>query len=269
MAVNNALNLTATGIITHDGAGTFSGSTVTEGGVLLAGASNAITDTGVLAKGTTLVGDGTTAPTLLSVGTDGFGLIADSSAGPGVAWKILPGAGGGSLVFLNKTTVSMAAATVNFESLITATYPKYLVQLQNVIPETDSRFIGVRFGTGAGPTYQTTGYATAADGAMQGGYGSAVGILLTDASLGSDTNEYGFTGSFILYNPNATGTYPNLSGFGGGHLTTSSIVCGEFYGEWTTAGAITAFQLLTFTNGTTANGNVESGIITVYGIQEA
>lgn len=86
MAIQNALNLTSTGIVTHDGAGAFVGSAVTQGGVLLAGAANAVVDTGVLAKGTLLVGDGVLDPTLLPVGTDGQQLQADSAQASGVKW---------------------------------------------------------------------------------------------------------------------------------------------------------------------------------------
>ncbi len=93
MATNNSINLSDAGIPTYDGAGAFTASTVTAGAVLLGGASNAITDTGVLAKGVLLVGDGSGAPTELTVGTDDHVLTADSGQGSGVKWAA---AGGGS-----------------------------------------------------------------------------------------------------------------------------------------------------------------------------
>lgn len=100
MAVNNALNIKQTGIITHDGAGTFTGSTITEGGVLLAGASNAVTDTGVLTKGTILVGDGSGAPTAVPVGSNGQVLTAASGKTAGVEWAAPSTAGGGRDQFI-------------------------------------------------------------------------------------------------------------------------------------------------------------------------
>lgn len=75
-----------TGVLTGNGTSPITGSAVTEGGVLLGGASNAVTDTGVLAKGSILVGDGAGAPTEVGVGADNQVLTADSAEASGVKW---------------------------------------------------------------------------------------------------------------------------------------------------------------------------------------
>ena len=43
MATNNAVNISAAGLVKYDGAGTFTGVTVTQHKVLIGGASNGIT----------------------------------------------------------------------------------------------------------------------------------------------------------------------------------------------------------------------------------
>lgn len=97
MATINAINLTASGIVKYDGAGTFSAITVTNHAVLIGGASNGITSlaltNGQLAIGST--GADPTAATL-SAGTgvtivNGAGTITVNSAGGGLTWSVVTG----------------------------------------------------------------------------------------------------------------------------------------------------------------------------------
>ena len=59
-------------------------------------AAGAIMNSDVATKGQIIVGDGAGDPTILSVGTDGHYLKADSSAGSGVAWASIPAGVGGT-----------------------------------------------------------------------------------------------------------------------------------------------------------------------------
>lgn len=59
---------------------------LTDGGVLLGNAQGAIVAMAVLAKGSLIVGDGTTDPQPLAVGTDGHYLTADSAQSLGMKW---------------------------------------------------------------------------------------------------------------------------------------------------------------------------------------
>lgn len=86
MAIQNALNITDTGVITHDGNGKFEGSIITNGSVLVGSVNNKIQNTGVVPKGNLLVGNGITAPTILAVGADTQVLTADSTQASGVKW---------------------------------------------------------------------------------------------------------------------------------------------------------------------------------------
>ncbi len=56
MATTNSANIKSAGVVSYDGAGTFSGSVLTQHAVLVGGASNAITSLSVGATGTLLVG---------------------------------------------------------------------------------------------------------------------------------------------------------------------------------------------------------------------
>lgn len=97
MATNNAVNIAASGLVRYDGAGTFTGVTVTNHAVLIGAASNGITSlaltNGQLAIGST--GADPTAATL-SAGTgisitNGAGSITISSSGGGLTWTVVTG----------------------------------------------------------------------------------------------------------------------------------------------------------------------------------
>lgn len=59
---------------------------LTDGGILLGNGIGAIVAMAALAKGSLVVGDGTTDPIPFTVGTDDFVLKGDSSAAGGVSW---------------------------------------------------------------------------------------------------------------------------------------------------------------------------------------
>lgn len=80
--------LASTGVVSRTASDTWAANSITEGAVLLGGASEAVTDTGVLAKGSLIVGDGVTAPVALAVGTNDFVLTADSAEASGQKWAI-------------------------------------------------------------------------------------------------------------------------------------------------------------------------------------
>ncbi len=59
MAINNSSNLKVTGIVTADGVGGFTGSTVTNHGVVVAGSSNSLSSVAPSTSGNVLTSDGT------------------------------------------------------------------------------------------------------------------------------------------------------------------------------------------------------------------
>lgn len=97
MATNNAVNIAAAGLVKYDGAGTFSGVTVTNHAVLLGASSNGITSlaltNGQLAIGSTGADPSAaalTAGTGVSI-TNGAGSITINAAGGGLTWTVVTG----------------------------------------------------------------------------------------------------------------------------------------------------------------------------------
>lgn len=97
MATNNAVNISASGIVKYDGAGTFSAVTVTQHNILIGGASNGITSL-ALTNGQLAIGNTGADPTAstLTAGTgititNGAGAITIASTSGGVAWNDVTG----------------------------------------------------------------------------------------------------------------------------------------------------------------------------------
>jgi len=105
-----SLALTTDLAVAHGGTGA---STHTAGGILYGNGTSAIANTGVLAVGTILVGDGTGAPTLLAVGTDTYVLTADSGEASGVSWSAIGGGSGvGTLTTIKRNNVQVGGADI-------------------------------------------------------------------------------------------------------------------------------------------------------------
>lgn len=97
MATNNAVNISASGLVKYDGAGTFSAVTVTNHSVLIGATSNGITSlaltNGQLAIGSTgadPVAATLTAGTGVSI-TNGAGSITINAVGSGMTWTVVTG----------------------------------------------------------------------------------------------------------------------------------------------------------------------------------
>lgn len=97
MATNNAVNISASGLVKYDGAGSFTGVTVTNHSVLVGASSNGITSlaltNGQLAIGSTGADPSAaalTAGTGMSI-SNGAGSITISAAGGGLTWTVVTG----------------------------------------------------------------------------------------------------------------------------------------------------------------------------------
>lgn len=119
MATGNAINANSTGLVRYDGAGTFSGVTVTNHSPLIGAAANGITSLGPLTNGQLVIGNTGNDPTAatLSAGTgvsisNGAGTITVNAVGAGLTWTTVTGAT--QTMAVNNGYVANRAGTVAF-----------------------------------------------------------------------------------------------------------------------------------------------------------
>lgn len=121
MVTNNTINLSASGLANYDGAGTFTGVTVTQHDVLIGGASNNITSL-ALTNGQLAIGSTGADPSAATI-TAGTGISISNGAG-----SITVNALGGGLTWTVVTGTTQAAAVnngyiANNAGLVTVTLP--------------------------------------------------------------------------------------------------------------------------------------------------
>ena len=211
-------------------------------------------------------------PTTVAVGTAGQVL---TSGGAGVA-PTMQDAPGGSLVWLAGTTVSVAAASVNFPQVFfdnNTDYDHFLVEIQDLSPATDSVRAWMRVTSNNGSTYEATAYSQNSLRVNSGSVAgfqtgtSAAQIVISDNSevIGSNaTKAYG--GTLKFRNPLSTTNYKHFQIDGQAHGSNA----GSAYamrtagsGMWASAAPATGFQVLF------SSGNVDGGIINVYGMKNS
>lgn len=98
MATNNAINLSAAGVVSYNGTGVFTGSPITQNAMLYGGAANAITSTAAPTNGQILIGSTSAAPVLASI-----------TAGSGIT--VTPGAGSITIAVTGGTTFTYSVVT--------------------------------------------------------------------------------------------------------------------------------------------------------------
>lgn len=107
MATQNAINLTASGVVTYNGAGTFSASTFSQFSYLVGGTANSITGLGPATNGQLLIGSTGGTPVLASL-TAGSNITI--TPGAGSITIAATGGGSGALPYTVVTGGSQAAA---------------------------------------------------------------------------------------------------------------------------------------------------------------
>jgi hypothetical protein len=126
MATGNVINANSAGLVKYDGAGTFSGVTVTQNDVLIGAASNGITSL-ALTNGQLAIGSTASTPVAATISA-GTGISVTNAAG---SITIAATSGGLAFVDVTGTTQSMAVNTTYLAdnaSLVTLTLPATAVQ---------------------------------------------------------------------------------------------------------------------------------------------
>ena len=166
---------------------------------------------------------------------------------------------GGSMVYLASSGAISNAASVAFTQFDATKYDHYQFMFQYVIPVSDHVNFVSRVSTDGGSNYDSTNGNYHFNGASdQSGFVSA-------NTIGSNTNEYGVSGTLHLYGPHRTEyTYAQLSVI---YMKDDGDIMGPDYNVahgnghvHLVAADVDAIQFLF------ASGNIESGEIVMYGI---
>lgn len=176
---------------------------------------------------------------------------------------------------LLRSQTASASASIDFVHgasgvVLDDTYDSYLLDIANAKPATDDVEAQLRIGTGAGPTYQASGYSYGIQTNSSTGSSSrnstssgAIALTATGAGLavGNASGEH-FSGQILFSNPEAidyplftiTATYAGAGGQVQGAMG---------HGRYDTTGAITAVRFMF------SSGNIASGRFSLYGLAKA
>lgn len=194
-------------------------------------------------------------------------LVLHPDGAGGVEWgtDATGGGGSGSYVWLQRQTAS-ASATLDFTGFISSTYTAYVFVLQNLLNATNNQHLLLVMGTGAGPTWDTSGVYQWGMQDSGGGGGFALGAAgatairaLHDVNNGTSLAA---NGSVTLYAPSSS-VYKAVTTHG--FVRASD---GQYYeqvggGSYHSTTPVTGIRFLF------ASGNITSGDIDVYGLTHA
>lgn len=184
-----------------------------------------------------------------------------------LAGTLATSAGDPGLVFISSQSAS-ASATIDFTGF-NDTYDMYEIRISTVNPATDAIQLQLLVGTGAGPTYQTSGYKYGYNIQVNGtlvnsGSNNAAFIGLTAVDIGNAGGECLNSAVLTFSNPDTanfsfvdftcTGAYSRSDGE---HATFIS------GGRYNTAAAITGIRLQL------SSGNISSGKFALYGYRKS
>ena len=223
--------------------------------------ANAVT----AAKLNTDVISGQTALTSAPDDTDEL-LISDAGTLKRIDYSLIKS---GGLVFLSHTTLSSAAASVEFTSGIDSTYDAYKFIISGARPVTDNQDMNIFFSVDAGSNYLTSNNMyvfTSVDtgsGVGSDNSGSAGDIRLSGDNVGNASDE-SFNSEIVLYNPSNTTFHKNVS-FQSAYFEKNAN--GVFaVGMGTNTGSVAAVTGIKFQF---TSGNIAEGSFTMYGIAKS
>jgi len=167
---------------------------------------------------------------------------------------------GGSMVYLASSGAISNAATVSFTQFDASKYDHYEFWFQHVIPVTDAVTLSGVTSTDGGSSYSSSN-----GDYHYGGTTDASGLIVSLTAVGSDTNEFGFSGQFFLYSPH-TSAYTYARPFAVYMHTNGEVYTPGGNSPQNTVSARVAAEDVDAIQFAFSSGNIESGEIVMYGI---
>ena len=182
-------------------------------------------------------------------------------------------ASGGTLILLSTQTAS-ASATISFTTGLDSTYDEYIFKFINMHPSVDGVEFQFNMSTDSGSNYNVTKTTTSfrsghdeADTVTQFAYvdydlSQGTGFQTLLEGVGND-NDQSISGTLQIFNPSST-TYvkhfiSNCNGYRHNDISANWYVAG--YGNTTSAVNAIQFKM--------ASGNIDDGIIKLYGVKKS
>jgi hypothetical protein len=209
-----------------------------------------------ITRGSIIYGNASGATARLAAGAASTVLTSD---GTDISWAAA-GGGGGGMVYLASSGAISNAATVSFTQFDASKYDHYQFWLQDVIPQNDAVYLYCHVSTDGGSSYDTTNgnYHLGGTGGTD-----ATGLpVARSGAIGSDTNEFGVNGPFMLFSPHRTSYTKSQT------LTVHDRdqLAYQQTSSTLSAGVHLVLQDVDAVQFKMGSGNIESGEIVMYGI---
>lgn len=213
-----------------------------------------------------LAGGGTAATLNVGTGANNIVQLDGSSKLPAVDGSQLTNLVAGSLIFLGSQTAS-ASGSLDFTSLISATYDNYVFIVQDIIPASGGNNFLMRTSTDNGSSFSSgaANYDYAGNRVDAGTPTTlAVGAQATSMQLATDVSNTGLAGTITLINPLGTTAYKRVVSVLGFTSGTNGKGTGQnMAADRNSTAAINAVRFFM------SSGNISSGIIYMYGVKKA
>lgn len=198
-----------------------------------------------------LIRGGAAAWERVALGSSGHVLTSD---GTDAVWAA-PAAASSGLKFLS--SVDLAGDAVA-DFTLTAGYDIYVLGFLNVVPASDNVDLWLRTSTNGGASFDSGG----GDYEWGGTPTAAAQIELTFSFMGSDVNEWGYSGTVNILGPHLS-AYTRVTADAVYKTSGGTLTKVNQFGERLSTTAVDAVRILM------SSGNMESGTITLWGMKNA
>jgi len=206
----------------------------------------------IAAKGDLIVGTANDTPGILSVGTNGHTLVADSSTATGLAYAA-PSSGGMTLINAGGTTLSGSSITI---SSIPSTYNNLQLVIRDFLPANDAEPVRIRLNSDSGTSYRAYLAFAAASGAA-----AATFLAISDGNDNASTNSL-MVMDLLDYTNTVTYKLANFYTVTTSDTAPSTEVKTRFgAGVWFNTSAISSITIFP------DSGNFTSGTAFLYGVK--